>query len=165
MRKVSLSTILSLGFLLMAGSAFAASATQNLTVMVTVSNTAKLEISPGTINFPDADPDTVPLISADSPVSVTAKAKTTAGAGVTLTAISDGDFLSGSDSIAISNLIWTSGSSGFVGGTMNSTTPQNVGSWTGPGTRNGTLNFQLANSWNRVPGSYQAIVTYTLTAP
>jgi hypothetical protein len=48
---------------------------------------------------------------------------------------------------------------------MSRTIGQTAGSWTGPGSRTGTFDYFLANSWSYVPGVYSAGITYTLTAP
>ena len=84
---------------------------------------------------------------------------------MTLTCLAGGDLTSGSDTIPISDVTWTAEGSGFVAGTMNKTTAQPVGSWTGSGHRTGTLSFLLANDWNHATGSYTATATYTLTSP
>jgi hypothetical protein len=84
---------------------------------------------------------------------------------VTLTCLAEGDLTAGANTIAISNVTWTATGTGFVAGTMNKTTAQSAGSWTGPGARSGTFSFSLANSWSYDTGSYTAAITYTLTAP
>ena len=73
--------------------------------------------------------------------------------------------MSGSNTIAISNVTWTATGTGFRAGTMSRTTSQLVGRWTGSGTRTGTLSFFLANSWSYATGNYTQRVTFTLTAP
>ena len=153
--------------LLGAAEALAASTSANLTIGATVSNTGKLTISPSTISFPDADPDTVGFIApSEGPVTVDAKAKTSGGGGITLDVLANGDLTTGSDIIAISNIAWTSGSPDYNGtGTMNKTTAQPVGSWSNSGWHQGVLNFRLANSWSYAVGSYSASATFTLTYP
>lgn len=151
-----------------ASAAMAATATQPLTLNATVSNTAVLTVNPASISFPDADPDSVPLIPANSTVAVTAKAKTTAGATVTLTVLADDDLKdAASDVIGISAVKWTSTGAGFVGGTMAKTPSAavSVASWTGSGNRSGVNTYTLDNSWNYLVGSYTVATTYTLTSP
>ena len=144
----------------------AATATSNVTVAATVAASAKLTLGASTLTFPDADPETVPSINAtEGAVSITAKARTSAAGAVTLTLLAGGDLTSGANTIAISNVTWTASGTGFVAGTMNKTTAQSVGSWTGSGTQTGTASFKLANSWNYATGSYTGSATYTLTAP
>jgi len=153
---------------LVTGSALAANvtATANLTINATVATTAKLSLDVTTITFPDADPDTVKSIPAiPNPVHVAAKAKTTTNGVVTLTVITNGDLISGSDIIAIGKVTWTKTGAGFVSGTMNKTTPQFAGSWSGSGSRSGTFTYKLANSWKYATGSYTATATYALTSP
>ena len=153
------------GASLAAGSAFAASDTETLTINATVAARANLTLAPTTINFPDADPDAVPSIPADNTVNVIASVRTTAAGAVSLTCLANGDLVDGGNSIAISNVTWTAGGTGYVGGTLNDAAAQNVGSWTGSGARVGTMDFSLANSWSYVVGNYSQTVDYTLTAP
>ncbi len=143
-----------------------ATTTSNLTVNTNIAARASLNLGIGTINFPDADPTTVPSIGAtENAVSVTARVRTGSASVATLQVLAASDLTSGSNTIAINNVTWTATGPGFVAGTMNSTTPQTAGSWTGPGEQIGTFSYFLANSWNYATGSYSATVTYTLTAP
>jgi hypothetical protein len=150
-----------------AGAAWAATATAPLTLTYAPAAFAKLTLSPTTISFPDMDPDTNPTVSASSPVTVTASVRTGTAANPTLTVVCT-DLKSGAtDTITADNVTWTSpGTNGYnASGTMNKTTAQAVGSWTGSGSRIGTLTYKLLNSWNWPIGSYTATATYTLTAP
>ncbi len=166
MKKLSLVGIVVLGLFLMTGNVFAATATQGLNINATVANTAKLSLGVASIAFPDADPDiTNPIPATQNPVSVTAKAKTTTSGAVALTVVTGGDLISGSDPILISNVTWTATGAGFVAGTMNKSTAQSAGSWTGSGNYSGTFGYNLVNSWSYATGSYSATATYTLTAP
>lgn len=137
-------------------------ATANVNATATVAARARLTVT-GTVSFADADPATVPSISAAA-LDVQLQARTSPGGNVTLTVQASGDFVSGTDIIAINNLSWTSTGTGFVAGTMG-TTAQSLGSWTGPGARNGTQTYALVNSWTYAPGTYSTTLTYTLTAP
>ncbi|MFI5330762.1 MAG: hypothetical protein ACHQ2F_06975 [Desulfobaccales bacterium] len=137
-----------------------------VTVAAPMASSAQLTLSPLTINFPDADPGTVPSIPATgNPVSVTVNATTGYLQTVTLTALAQGDLVSGGSTIPISNVTWTASGSGFSGGTMSKSVAQQVGRWTGSGTRTGTLSFFLSNSWSYATGNYTQKVTFTLTAP
>ena len=91
-------------------------------------------LNPLAISFANANPDAVPSISANSPVAVTANVTTGANNTATLTALAQGDLISGSNSIAISNVTWTASGTGFSGGTMSKSTAQSVGQWRGSGT-------------------------------
>ena len=165
MKKVSLALVIGFGLVLMATGAFAVDATQPLTINATVSARATLSLGVGTINFADADPDTVPSIAAtENAVSVTAKVRTGSASTATLTHVGPANLVSGSDNIPIGNVTWTATGAGFVPGTMN-TVAQSAGSWTGSGNRAGTFSYFLANSWDYATGSYTASTTYTLTAP
>jgi hypothetical protein len=144
----------------------AATATAPLTVNAAVAARASLTVSSATITFPDADPVATPSIAAtEGPLSITARGRTTAAGNITLTLLAAGDLASGADTIAISNVTWTASGTGYVAGTMNRTTAQSVGSWTGSGSYAGTMTFALANSWTYRTGNYTASATYTLTAP
>jgi hypothetical protein len=76
-----------------------------------------------------------------------------------------GDLDSGTDTIAISNLTWSATGTGFQAGTMNKTTAQTLGNWTNSGQQSGSHTYTLPNSWSYSTGTYQATITYTLTAP
>ena len=166
MKRLILMTMATVGLLGLAVGALAATDTKNLAVSATVSSGATLTLGSATMTFPDRNPDSFPSIAAtENPVSVTAKAKTGNASTVTLTVLAGGDLTSGSDTIGISNITWTASGTGYVDGTMNKTTPQSAGSWTGSGNRSGAFTYSLANSWNYPTGNYGATITYTLTAP
>jgi hypothetical protein len=155
-------------FLLMGVSSAALAATdgKTLTVNSTVSARASLVIATTTVNFPDADPSSVASIEAtEGPVTVTASVRTGSSGSATLQVQANGDLVSGSDTIDISNVTWTASGTGFSSGIMNKSVSQPAGSWTGSGQRTGTFNYFLANSWNYATGSYTTTLTYTLTAP
>jgi hypothetical protein len=137
-----------------------------VSIAAPLASSAQLSITPSSLNFPNADPDTVPSIPANgNPVTVTANAQTTFFQYVTLTVVANGDLVSGSSTIAIGNVTWTATGSGFRAGTMSRTTPQTAGRWRGSGNRTGTFSYFLKNSWSYATGNYTQTVTYTLTAP
>ena len=151
--------------LLSSSSAYAQVTTNaGLNVTVIVGSRARLTLGAPGITFADADPTATPIMNA-GPVTVDVGARTTAGASVTLTVLASGDLSSGTSSIAINNLTWTASGTGFVAGTSDATTAQNVGAWTGSGVRSGSQSFLLPNSWSYVPGTYTAVLNYTLTVP
>jgi len=165
MRKFSL-VLGILGLLAISIPAFAVTATQPLTVNMALSARAKLTLGVSAINFADADPDTSPSVAnTEGAVTVTAKVRTGAASIATLTHLAGGDLTSGSNTIAISNVTWTVTGAGFVAGTMNKTTAQSAGSWTGSGSYSGTFSYSIVNSWSYPTGTYAASTTYTLTAP
>lgn len=126
---------------------------------------AKLILTPRTLAFPDADPDSVPLIPASTgPIAITAKARTLPGMQVRLTLLATDDMRSGLDTVSIDALRWTAAGSGFQSGTASRTTAQTVGTWIDSGVRTGSQSFVIANTWERVPGSYSVTLVYTLSA-
>lgn len=144
----------------------AASATANGTVTANVNAVANLTLSSNNLTFASADPTVTPNISPnEGAISVTAKARTSAGADVTLTVKAADDLKSGANVIGIDQVSWTASGSGFGPGTMSKATDQAVGLWTNSGQHSGTLNFLFANSYNYATGTYTAAITYTLTAP
>jgi hypothetical protein len=93
------------------------------------------------------------------------KARTTAGGSVSLGVAADGPLTSSGNTIAISALKWASTGTNFSPTGTSNTTSQTVVSFTGSGTRTGTQNYTLDNSWAYATGTYGAVLTYTLTAP
>ena len=153
--------------LLAAGTVAAAPTdTKTLTINFAPAARATLTLGQSSITFPDKSPDSDPIVyDNEGAVSVLASVRTGSSSTPSLTVICT-DLTSGSDTIPISNVSWTaSGDAGFVAGTMNKTTAQTAGSWTGSGSRNGSFTYALMNSWNWATGSYSATATYTLTAP
>jgi len=144
----------------------AASLTRNATMTATVNSLAKLTLSRGTLSFPDADPDTTAAIPASGgPLTLTAKARTAIGSTITLSVQASADLQSGLDTIPISKIAWTATGPGFVDGVLSSAAAQAVGAWVSSGSWSGTQSYVLSNSWDYVPGTYSATLTYTLTAP
>ena len=91
-----------------------------------------LTIIPTSISFPDANPTTTPLIAANMSVLVRVDVSG-GGPGITwsVQALAGGDLTSGPDSIAISNITWTSTQTGpcngsciCLAGTASATVPQ-----------------------------------------
>lgn len=154
------------GVLLATAAAQAANDTKTVTVSATVGASAKLTLSSATVSFADADPETVLSIPADAALDITAKARTARAGAVTLTVVASDDLKSGTDTIGAAAVTWASTGTGYTAtGTMNKTTAQSVGAWTGSGSYDGVQTYALANSWSYVTGSYTMTVTYTLTAP
>jgi hypothetical protein len=164
--KLWLGTLMALVLMALPGASWGAgTVTAVVTIEAPLASSAQLTLNPLAISFPNADPDAVPSISANIPVQVTANVSTKKNNTATLTALAQGDLVSGSNTIAISNVTWTASGSGFSGGTLSKSTAQSVGQWQGSGTRTGTLNFFLKNSWSYATGNYTQRVTFTLTAP
>jgi hypothetical protein len=140
-------------------------ASSTLAVGANIAGLARLSLSATAIAFPDADPDVVPMIPA-SPVTIaiTAKARTTPGGAITLTVQASGPLRSGTDTIPIGALRWTSSGPGFQGGMMSANMAQPVGSWSNSGVRSGTQAYRLRNTWTRATGTYTTTLIYTLSA-
>jgi hypothetical protein len=140
--------------------------TQTVTLSMNIAARAKLQFGLLAMSFPDADPDSVPSNPANvNPLSVTSSARTGSSSTVALTCLASGDLIAGTNTIAISNMTWTATGTGYVAGTMNRTTDQTAGSWTGPGQRTGAFSYSLTNLWSYVIGNYSTTISYTLNAP
>jgi hypothetical protein len=158
--------LIALVFCGLAVPAAAFSTNTEVNIQAPLASSASLIISPTSINFPNADPDTVSLIPATgNPVTVEALAQVSGNRTVTLTVLAHSDLVSGNSVIPISNVTWTAAGPGYVSGTMSKTAPQTAGSWQRSGDRRGTFSFFLQNSWSYATGNYVSNVTYTLSAP
>jgi hypothetical protein len=162
--KVGLSTAAAV--LLMSSSAYAqVTANASLAVTVNVAARARLTLSAAAITFADQDPGTVPTLSATA-LTVDVGARTSPTGNVALTVLATGPLASGTNTIAINNLAWSTTGTGFAAtGTSNATTAQSVGTWTGPGTRSGSQVYTLPNSWTYAVGTYTTTLNYTLSVP
>lgn len=124
-----------------------------------------LSLTPNVINFPDADPDAAPTISAqENPVRVNISVR---GKQLTLMVLASTHLLSGADTIDISNVTWKATGAGFVDGRFKIQEDIPVGKWLlsiGFQRIAGTLSFYLANSWQYAVGTYRATVIFTATA-
>jgi len=144
----------------------AAAQTATSTFSANLGGIAKLSFSSNALSFPDADPDTVPLIAAaGGAITITAKARASLAATVTLTVLAADDLRSGVDTIPASALTWTGSGAGFTNGTVSRATPQVVASWTGSGIRTGTQTYRFQNSWSYRTGTYSVSLLYTLVSP
>jgi hypothetical protein len=128
--------------------------------------TLSLTISPSTITFSAADPDTTPSIAAPS-VSVYYWVLNNATGSWRISLLASGDLTAGTATIGINNVTWTaSPTPTFRAGTLSRTLAQTLASGTGStGFTTGTVVFRLANSWTYNVGSYSTSVVFTLTAP
>ncbi len=137
-----------------------------VTINVHVSSYARLELNganPGnvTVDFLDADPQTVPSITGAPAVAVSARVRTTPAGAVTLTMVAT-NLTDGTSTIPLANITWAANND-LLGGALN-TAAVTIGNWSGPGVRTGTQTFVLANSWSYATADYTSTVTYTLTA-
>lgn len=136
------------------------------TLTVNLGGVASLSLSPASLSFPDADPDTFPLVpAAQGPLLVTAKARATRGSAVLLTVVATDEMRSGVNTLPAASLTWIGTGGGFQPGTVSSVLPQTVAAWVGSGTRTGTQEYRFANLWSHPAGIYTVTLLYTLTAP
>ena len=143
----------------------AAAQTDNATLNASINGLARLSLSAFSISFPDADPDTVPIIPASQgPLTITAKARTSPNGTVTLTVLASDDLRSGLNTIPAASITWTATGLGFSSGTLSAATAQAVAGWTGSGLRTGTQMFFFKNLWSYAAGTYTLTMTFTLTA-
>jgi hypothetical protein len=157
--------LLLVGTLLMQGPP---SGPQNATVTLSVNlgSHARLSMSSTTLEFPDADPDLVPLVAAvPAAITVTAKTRTTRNNQVMLTVQPTADLRSGLVTIPAAMLRWTATGIGFVGGTLAAGSGETVATWTSSGVRTGTQSFLFENRWTHPPGTYSVTLVYTLSSP
>ena len=128
--KVWLGTLMALLLTALPGPSWGAgtvSAVVNLTAPL--ASSAQLTLNPHDDQLSQCRPRAVPSIPAKNPVQVTANVTTGVDNTATLTALAQGDLVSGSNSIAISNVTWTASGTGFSGGTMSKSAAQSVGRW------------------------------------
>ena len=156
-----------LGLLVAVLSAAPASAqTATATFSANFAGLAKFSLSSTTVTFPDADPDTVPVIPASSgPLTITVKARAASGSTIRLTIFAIDNLRSGINTIPANALTWTTTGAGYTPGTVNRFAAVTLGSWTGSGVKSGTQDYRFQNSWSYVPGTYTLLLFYTLTAP
>jgi hypothetical protein len=154
--------LLLVGTLLMQGPP---SGPQNATVTLSVNLGSHARLST-TLEFPDADPDLVPLVAAvPAAITVTAKTRTTRNNQVMLTVQPTADLRSGLLTIPAAMLRWTATGIGFVGGTLAAGSGETVATWTSSGVRTGTQSFLFENRWTHPPGTYSVTLVYTLSSP
>ncbi len=155
--------------LLATGAAFGATDTAPLTINAAVNAKAKLTVAVSAINFPDADPATVPLITATEGAITITSAVRVGGTSATLTWGAATNLISGADTIPIGNVKWTATGANYVTGpvdlTLTSATPVTVGTFPSSGSFVGAFTPKMTNSWSYPVGTYAATSTFTLTAP
>jgi len=124
-----------------------------------------LAVTPSTVSFASADPDTTPTILA-APITVSVRVQSNSGAWH-LTVQANGDLLSGGATIDATQVSWTAAPPPFQNGTLSKVAAQPIASGTGnvnPAI-NGSVVFRLANSWNYSAGIYSQTIVFTLSAP
>jgi hypothetical protein len=126
-----------------------------------------LDVTPSTVTFASADPDTTPAI-VSAPITVSVRVQQSNGVPWQLTVQAGGDLTSGAEAIDASQVAWTaSPAPPFQDGTLSKSVAQRMASGTGnlnPATT-GSVVFRLANSWNYSAGFYSQTLVFTLSAP
>ena len=126
-----------------------------------------LSISPQTISFPLADPDTVPIVSSVS-AQLTYRVRQNNNQPWTLTVLAMGDLLSGLSTVDIGSVSWiATPAPPFQSGTLSKTVAQRLAGGVGNinPTATGQIAFRLANSWTYTAGLYTQTIVFTLAAP
>lgn len=126
----------------------------------------ELSISPVSVSFASANPDVSPTITA-APVVATIRIRGNAGPW-SLSVLANGDLLSSSSFVDITNVSWTATPAPpYQNGTLSKTVAQRVASGVGNvnPAQNGSITFRLANSWTYNTGVYTQTVVFTLSAP
>ena len=158
--------VIALAWTVAAPAARAAAQSSTATLSANVGTFAKLTVSSASVSFPEADPDAIPQIPAlGGPLVITAKSRATPNAQVVLSVQATDDLRSGVTVIAASNITWTVSGGGFVPGTLSTSSPVTVATWTGSGIRNGSQQLYFRNLWTHPTGTYTLSMTYTLSAP
>ena len=136
-----------------------------------------LTVGSTTVTFPNTSPAVSSSVTAtEGAITINVHIGGLTPGNWTLTAIANGDLISGTNTIPISNVSWTGVNTsssaytgaGYIDGTLSKTAQQTVssGSWTQPGAvdLNGTITFHLANLWTYNIGTYSQTITLTATA-
>jgi hypothetical protein len=127
-----------------------------------------LAISPQTISFPLADPDTVPIVSSVS-VQLTYRVRQNDNDQPwTLTVLAMGDLISGLSTVDIGSVSWiATPAPPFQNGTLSKTVAQRLAGGIGNlnPTATGQIAFRLANSWTYTAGLYTQTIVFTLSSP
>ena len=127
----------------------------------------ELSVSPVSITFPSADPDINPAVAA-APVIVSVRIRQNQGTSWRLTALANGDLISGSETVDITNVTWAATPAPpFQNGTLSKAVAQQMGAGSGNvnPAQNGSVTFRLANSWTYSAGTYTQTIVFTLSAP
>ena len=124
-------------------------------------------MSPLTITFAPADPDTVPIV-ASAPVQLTYRVRQNNNQPWTLTVLADGDLISGSVNgrylqCQLGRDAGAAVSERHLSKTVAQRLASGVGNLANPS--QGQITFRLANSWNYSAGLYTQTIVFTLSAP
>lgn len=122
-----------------------------------------LRISPHSLTFHPADPDTEPSIPGDSSIQV--EIEIDSNRQWNLTILADGDLRGERGaSINIENITWQAAPSPpFYEGRLSKRSPQLVAQGEGKTQVNGEIFFYLKNSWEYQAGEYSQTISLTLS--
>ena len=128
-----------------------------------------LSVSPRTITFPSANPDTTPTISA-APITVSVRVRQLLPilGQWHLSILANGDLVSGGSTIPLTTITWTATPAPpFQNGAMSRTTAQRMagGSANVNPELDGSVTFKLVNAWTYTAGTYTQTVVFTLSSP
>jgi len=139
-------------------------------------NINQFNVSPTSIILPDQDPVVFPEVSSQTDLILDLSIRQLQSTeNWVLELYSDGDLISGSDSIPVGNVRWTVTGSGSPAGTFqnrNFVRGAYVEAGRGPGdaqTRRADITcyfrFHISNLWSYATGNYSKAITLRLTAP
>ena len=119
----------------------------------------------GSLNFPESDPDMVPVIGPET-VNVDFRAVGPRGRPYAITLVANGDLTSGPDVIPASAISWVAyPSSVFNSGRLSTTIPVLINQGRTHASGAATFDFYLDNSWDYYSGVYSGSATYTISSP
>ncbi len=128
-----------------------------------------LSVSPSTITFASANPDTTPtVVSAPITVQIRVRQLLPIIGQWQLSVLAGGDLVAGPSTIPITNVTWTATPAPpFQNGTLSRTTAQRIAGGTANvnPAQTGTVTFRFANSWTYDAGIYTQTLTFTLSSP
>lgn len=163
MKKAVWGAIAAAALVAAASPASAQLATTQINAVVNINNLARLSVS-GDVNFPDTDPDVLPIMTAP-PVTVSARARVLPTQDLIVTVEAANDWFDpATQTIAVNALDWTVSGAPWADGTM-STSPVTLATWTGPANQSTTQTYSLPNLWSYAPGVHTVVLTYTLATP
>lgn len=135
------------------------------TLSVAIGSQARVSLAASTLVFPDADPDSVPLVPGSPELTIATRVRAPKNQQIALTVQALDDLRSGITTIPATLIRWEGRGDGFVAGVLSRTAPQLVGEWTGSGARTGVQSFSFENSWAHPPGTYSVTFVYTMSMP
>jgi hypothetical protein len=118
----------------------------------------------GSVNFPESDPDLVPVIGPQT-ITLDFRAVGQRGRRFAVTLVANGDLTSGPDVIPASAISWVAYPSQFASGRLSTTIPVLIVEGLTHAMESATFDFYLDNSWDYYSGVYSGSATYTISSP